>query len=202
MQQWDYRLFSAINSIAGHSKFLNMFMVTIAKWGPIFYGLILLVLFFGSKDLLRKTENRKTVIKAVFAAGVSLLINQIIGFAYFRPRPFATHHVHLLLDRSPDPSFPSDHATGASSLSFTVLSTNPAIGVLMLLFMLLLMVSRVYVGTHYPLDVIGGMMTGILGSYLVHKLWPFCDGLVTKLLDLWEASTVKIFGGSANSHQE
>lgn len=199
MLQLDYRLFSAINNLAGHSRFLDVFMVTVTKWGPVLYGLILIILFFGSKDFTRKTENRKTVIKAVLSACVALTINQLIGFVYFRPRPFADHSVHLLIDRSADPSFPSDHATGASSLSFAVLPGNPIIGAFMLLFMLLLTFSRVYVGTHYPFDILGGMITGMAGSYIVHKLWPVCDGFVTKMLELWDTSAVKVFNRPAKS---
>lgn len=79
MQQWDYRIFSVINNLVGQSKFLDLFMVIIAKWGVILFGLILVGLFFSGKDLKSKTENRKTVVKAVMSAFAALAINQLIG---------------------------------------------------------------------------------------------------------------------------
>lgn len=56
--QWDYRLFIAINNMASHNRFLDAFMVTIAKWGPILYGLILIMIFFGSKNSIRDIGQR------------------------------------------------------------------------------------------------------------------------------------------------
>lgn len=204
MQHLDYYLFTLINNMSGHNKLLDSAMVIFAKWGVVVYGAILLYLFFCGQEPGVGMLNRKNVVKGVLAACIALLINQIIGFIYIRPRPFTTHTVNLLIDRSPDPSFPSDHAAGAGSLSLTVFSEHPYIGTLMFCLTLLLIISRVYVGTHYPLDVLGGVFTGFLGSLLAEKLWPLCNSSVTKVLELWELLTKSLIARVTKTvrHQE
>src|SRR3954454_7250194 len=66
-----------------------------------------------------------------------------------RPRPPAHRASH-------DPSFPSDHATGACSLAFAIWLCDGTIGTVLLVLAALLSFARVYVGTHYPGDVLGG----------------------------------------------
>lgn len=182
---WDYLAFSKINGLAGSSRALDLAMIAIAKYGVLFFGLILVYLWFATGPERRRTD-RKTVFRAVLAALLALGINQVIGLFYFRPRPFSSHRVTLLLDRSPDPSFPSDHATGSGALTFGVAARRPLIGGVMAGFTLLLIFSRVYVGTHYPLDVLGGLATGYVGSFIVNKSWPFIEDWADWVLDLWD----------------
>lgn len=183
---WDYQLFSKINNLAGHSSFLDLALLAIAKWGVIFYGIALAVLWFKKEPHEQIFKTRKGVIKVVLSAGIALVINQMIGLVYFRPRPFATHEVNLLLDRSPDPSFPSDHATGAASVTASIFRENKIWGTILTVISLLLFFSRIYCGTHYPLDILGGMSTGFLGTYIANKLWPHVDGVAGRLVGLWD----------------
>ena len=104
---------------------------------------------------------------AVAAAGsvcLALAAAHLIGYAHFRPRPFAGHAVTLLLGRSPDPSFPSDHATFAFAM-IPVLWWKSRRGRWPLLAAgVVLAFSRVYCGTHYPGDVVGGAFLGLLSG--------------------------------------
>lgn len=182
---WDYQIFSKINNLAGHSSYTDLAMVAIAKWGVIFYGIALAALWFKKGHHEQVFKTRKGVIKVVLSAGIALFINQMIGLAYFRPRPFATHEVILLLDRSPDPSFPSDHAAGAASITASILGENKTWGMILTVISMLLFFSRIYCGTHYPLDILGGISTGFLGTYTANKLWPHVDGFAGRLVGLW-----------------
>lgn len=179
----DYKVFTMINNLAGHNKLLDLFMVDMAKYGVAFYGLFLLYLWFRSGI---KLENRKLVFKAVIAALIGLGINQLIGIFYFRPRPFAHHVVNMLIDKSPDPSFPSDHATGSASLTFSIFTASPLLGGVMSVITIILMVSRIYVGTHYPFDVIGGAITGIIGSMVSIIIWPLLDKYAEKFIKIFD----------------
>ncbi len=77
-----------------------------------------------------------------------------------RPRPYEAHAgaAHLFLTPSPDPSFPSDHATAAYAIAFAILLRHRKAGSLALLLATLVAVSRVALGTHYPTDVAGGAL--------------------------------------------
>lgn len=190
----DYQMFSIINGLAGHWHFLDFIMAAVAKWGVVVYGLPLVYLWFKKAGHDQITNNRKGVIRVVLSAGIALAINQIIGLAYFRPRPFAAHHVTLLLDRSPDPSFPSDHATGATAVTACVWGVSKGWGIILAVMSLVLVFSRIYCGTHYPADILGGILTGLAGNYLAAKLWPRLDGIAGRLIRTWDLLAHKLPG--------
>lgn len=191
---FDYHLFVQINSLAGHVHLLDVFMLAFTRWGFLLYGLALAALWFQRTRPEQRGLRRKGVLKVCFSAAIALGLNQLIGLLYFRPRPFATHEVTLLLDRSPDPSFPSDHATGASSVNASVMRVHKGWGILLTPLSLIIIFSRVYCGTHYPLDVVGGAATGLLGSHLANKLWPYMDSTADKAIALVEGFTRRSAG--------
>lgn len=186
MFQADLALFYRINNLAGSSLSLDAVMLCIAKYGPLVFGLILLWSWFGrgtKEDLIR---NRKTVIYAVCSALIGLGINQIIGHFYFRPRPYAEHTVRLLLDRSPDPSFPSDHSTGGFSLASMFFLSDRKTGAMSLGLAAVLAFSRVYTGVHYPFDVFGGAATGLISTAIVYLLRYKLEPLTHLVLCTWD----------------
>jgi undecaprenyl-diphosphatase len=163
----NYALFKAINQNAGHHPFLDGLMVFFSKEVFLIFALLLLVMWFFGKE-----RSKYTVVYAVIACAAALIINFVIGHIYYEPRPFVTHKgVHLLVKHAADASFPSDHSTFAFSLTLAVLfRRHYKVGILMLVIALLTGISRVYVGNHYPFDVLGGMVVGIVISLLVYKL--------------------------------
>ena len=109
---------------------------------------------------------------ATVSAAVALLINQPIAHAVARLRPYLAHpaHAHLLIARSHDPSFPSDHATGGFALAFAVWLYDRTIGSFLIVGAALLAFARVYVGTHYPGDVAAGALIGIGVALVLFKV--------------------------------
>src|SRR6266542_2149223 len=103
---------------------------------------------------------------ALAAAGVGLVINQAIGQLWFRDRPYTAHPRATLLLAHPshDPSFPSDHATAAFAIAFAVCFFSRRIGALFLLAAVLIGVSRILMGLHYPGDVAAGAAVGLFSA--------------------------------------
>jgi undecaprenyl-diphosphatase len=157
----DYSLYKTINGLSGDSlpdavfKFLALEL-------PLVLG-ALVAFSFLITFAHRRWERRRGAVLATASAGLALLVNQPIAHLVARTRPYLEHpgHAHLLITRSHDPSFPSDHATGAFALAFGIWLYDRTIGSALLVLAAILSVARVYVGTHYPGDVVAGAAIGI-----------------------------------------
>jgi undecaprenyl-diphosphatase len=171
VQSLDWSLFSFVNSLAGRWPALDTVMVIMASYGPLLLAVPLILLWFTGSGETR-TAYRQGALRAVIAAVLALLTNQVIGLVYFRPRPFVAHTVHLLVSSARDSSFPSDHATGSWALAWSVRHPPRLISMPMTVLAVLITIARVYVGAHYPSDVIGGALIGIAITFLVERLWP------------------------------
>lgn len=98
----------------------------------------------------------------------------------FRPR--STRQVHLLLPPLPDPSFPSDHVAGAWALGWSLRHASLWLWCPMVALTVALMVACVYVGLHYPSDVIGGVVVGLAVAWVVERLWCLLPSGLRRLL--------------------
>lgn len=166
----DYQLFQAINGVAGHNDAVDAFMEAVATKGPfVLVGLVAL-LWLLPKPTAPHGVERRLVLYAVLTAAIALGINQVIGHVWARPRPFAAHHVALLIAGSHDPSFPSDHATLGFGLALPVLLRRRDWGLLLLAGALLLGFARVFVGAHYPGDIAGSFVVALVTAAAVWAL--------------------------------
>ncbi|WP_042461957.1 undecaprenyl-diphosphatase [Neobacillus dielmonensis] len=176
----NYNLFKSINQLAGHHPFLDSLMAGVTNYALIIYAIVLLLIWFFGKN-----QYKRTVVYAAITGVLGLLINFVIGHLYFEPRPFVTHHVHLLVGHAADASFPSDHTTGAFALALAVLFVHRKIGTGMLLFAFLTGFSRIYVGHHYPFDILGSMIVSFVISTIVYKLSPLLEPMANAMIDLY-----------------
>lgn len=114
------------------------------------------------------------------AYALNLLIEQVI----FEPRPFVSHHVHQLVAHAADGSFPSDHTAWAFAVAGMFLlqwflarrqaqhqkKALISLGVMTLLALVIGCVigfARIYVGVHYPSDILGGALDGLIAASLI-----------------------------------
>ncbi len=111
------------------------------------------------------------------AAGLGLLVSQVITHVWQRPRPFVAHphETILLVAPSNEPSFPSDHAVAAFAIAFAVAFVGRRMGAAFLAAATLIAVTRVIAGLHYPGDVLGGAAIGLASAAVV--LWLAGDFL-------------------------
>lgn len=105
------------------------------------------------------------------AAGLALLVNQLIAQVWHRPRPFASHpSAHVWGNRSHDPSFPSDHASASFAIAFAVIAFDRLAGALFMAAAVVISVGRVFIGAHYPADVTAGLLVGCACGLIVARL--------------------------------
>jgi membrane-associated phospholipid phosphatase len=135
-------------------------------------------LMFIGGWIARRRENLAAVVAALWAPLGMLLalgINQPIVAIVGEPRPYTLHpDILVLAQHSLDPSFPSDHAVMAGSVTAGVFLLSRRLGVLSTVAAVVMAFARVYIGAHYPLDVLAGLLLGaavsIIGYLLAHRL--------------------------------
>ena len=95
----------------------------------------------------------------------------MIGKIWPRDRPFAAHpDAHVWGSRSHDPSFPSDHASAAFGIAFAVFLFDRVVGSIFIAAATFISVGRVFVGAHYPADVLAGALVGLGAALLVVRV--------------------------------
>ena len=155
----DYALFRAVNGLAGRGGALDAMMIGSAKYLPIVFALALVALW-----LTWSARNQRAALLAGVSALIALGLGQIIGKAFPRPRPYLSHAVNQLIPPSLDTSFPSDHAILGFAVAVMIWKYNRKAGAVLLVLALLIAIARIFVGAHYPGDVLGGAVLGALTS--------------------------------------
>ncbi|MBU8880875.1 undecaprenyl-diphosphatase [Bacillus sp. FJAT-29790] len=166
----DYRVFRAINQFAGRYRLLDMIMITISQKVRYLFVLILILMWF------RNHYHKKITLFTGISVGITFLLNKIIKQFYFKPRPFLNLWVHLL-PPSPskrDSSFPSKHTTLAFAAATSVTFYKRVLGCIMYLLAFFAGFSRIWMGQHYPSDIICSALLGSLISVVVkitERVW-------------------------------
>lgn len=119
---------------------------------------------------LRYRNQWALVIVIFIALLVSIAASQLIQHFYFANRPFADGLVINLIQHSPNSSFPSDHTLFASTIAFGfVFARLYKVGFFLVVMALIVGWGRIYMGLHYPLDVLGGFFLGMLSAFVCIK---------------------------------
>jgi undecaprenyl-diphosphatase len=158
----------ALNGLAGQDDRLDAVFIFAASH-LIFFMAALLLAYVLAAWKTEKFGERLLDAGQVFAAmTTAFLIERIIGFLWFRPRPFAAMaEIVKLIDKSElAKSFPSGHATAAFALAFGLFLHDRSWGRWMLLLAALVALGRIFVGVHYPSDVVAGAVVGCLAAWL------------------------------------
>ncbi len=167
----DWSLFHFLNSsLRGHGT-LAAAIADFAYWSvPVFAAATVALWLADSPG--HPPRWKLACASALVAAALGLLVNQAIGHLWFRERPFAAHPnaTLLLADRSADPSFPSDHATAAFAIAFTVFFFRRRLGIAFLAAAAALGIARIFIGLHYPGDIAAGAVIGLACAVLVATL--------------------------------
>ncbi|MEU7135384.1 phosphatase PAP2 family protein [Streptomyces sp. NPDC046261] len=177
----DVSLLYEINGIARSApNWADRTMEFIGEYGIVFGLAVLMLCAWWS---VRKTADAPAGVAALLwaplAAGIALLVNIPIRDFVRRPRPFLDHPgLEVLVDGKKDYSFVSDHATLTMALAVGLFVANRKYGFIGIGLALLEGFCRVYMGVHYPTDVVGGLA---LGTAVALLLAPLAMMLLTPL---------------------
>lgn len=161
----DEKILFFLNNLSGQSGLFDAVIVFLADYLQYFLGIVFLWLLFCS----RYPQKKKYVF--LFTVLLSILvacfgIAAIIHYFYHHPRPFLVYPVNQIISASGS-SFPSGHATFFFALAVVVFLYNKKIGGWFLAAALLISLARVYVGVHYPADILAGALIGIFTGWVV-----------------------------------
>ena len=167
LSELNLSLFSWINASPEASNTSIHFAIFIAN--DLLYCMILLFAWFWLRG---NYDTKKQILKAFIFTSIAILISQCISHVYYHPRPFVMEVGRTLIYHAPNGSFPSDHMLIFSSIAFSYLfSAQRKLGISLLVMAWLVAWSRVYLGVHFPLDMLGAFLLAFALNFFGLKLW-------------------------------
>lgn len=116
---------------------------------------------------------RSLMLKALASVAVALGISYVCGALWPHPRPFVIGLGHVFFAHKPTSSFPSNHTIIIAAFAFALILDRrwAGWGWLALAGALLVGTSRVYLGVHFPLDIVGGLLLAPLAAAITVPVW-------------------------------
>lgn len=178
MHDFNVALFRIINSLAATNHFWDTFFIVITTTA---LGVTLFILL-GAYLVWHRHDEEPSLWKRfmrkngeLFLVAVSLFftysIVQILKISFAIPRPFlALTDINALLYYGANNSFPSSHAAMFTALATSVYFSHRRLGFWLFVLALVIGFSRIYVGVHYPFDVLAGFCIGFLVPYTIRRI--------------------------------
>jgi undecaprenyl-diphosphatase len=167
----DTSVFLWINGLSGHVRVIDEFFKGISNdyFAIILGSLVLVWLWFAARDPAQREKNQRTVLYAMVSIGISCALMVWINHYYFRTRPFISlpaGSVNLLFYPPTDSSFPSNFAAVLFALAIAVFIKNKKYGSWLLALAVISGFGRIYMGIHYPLDILGGAGVALVACFI------------------------------------
>jgi undecaprenyl-diphosphatase len=189
MLTFNKHLFLLINAHVGASPAVVITARFLASDVIYFVPALLVVLWVWGQP-----RGRGGLVATAVAAALALVANQIVGQFWYEPRPFMVGIGRTLMAHAPENSFPSDHATFLFTVGLSLIFTSaaPGWGKVVTATAVLVGWARVYLGVHFPLDILTAAVISILFAAMAAlivspiRLWimPMADRAYAAVLDL------------------
>lgn len=164
-------LFYYLNNLAGKSTCFDSIVIFIAQYLAYWLAAAFFALVILEKD---KKKKFKMLIFSVLSIFLSrIVITEIIRFFYYVPRPFVNNDVFQLIFHETSGSFPSGHAAFFFALATVIMFATRwrTWGAVFFAGAILIGLARIIAGIHWPLDILGGAVIGVISSVFVAKFF-------------------------------
>lgn len=171
---FDLVLFSAINSFTPHTLAITYVARFFAEYYQ--YLLVAVLLSFWIWPKQDRFKNRWMVLTALLSAvAARVLVKTFILIFYTRERPYVVlENANLLIPVRISEnlhSFPSGHAIFFFAMAAAVYFFNKKLGIFFFVSAAVMGLARVFVGVHWPSDIIGGAILGTIVGVLGYEIY-------------------------------
>jgi len=158
-------LFEKINSLASAYKILDWIGIFFADYLLYIALAIILVILFIKRTRLMAVA----IVISMFLSRI--IITEPLKQIFHHARPYVTlENVRKLISENNDyASFPSGHASIFFAIAMAIYFFDRKLGIFSFIIAILVGLSRIYVGVHWPIDVFSGAVVGIISGIIIHK---------------------------------
>jgi undecaprenyl-diphosphatase len=181
MERINTLLFALINASASPNSVVLSFARAAAVGGVYVVAIVPVGLW-----LIGSTRQRSAVVATLIGVAIAMTVSLLITSLWFHPRPFMVGVGNAFLSHAPETSFPSDHVTLVVSLGLGLIATRASAlgGILVTVAGLIIGWARVYLGVHWPFDVLGSIAVAVIGAGFARLVGV---GLGARLVLMWDA---------------
>ena len=160
----DVNLFNFFWSIGSQSPF-SFLIIFLAEYLSYLVAIWLVVYLWRQRQDFNLLWHKVLfiVLSLILSRG---LITEAIRFFDYRPRPFVALNLEPLFNHVASASFPSGHAAIFFGLAFCILLLKDKNWPYYFVAAILITVARVMGGVHWPSDIVGGLLVGLLGALI------------------------------------
>lgn len=173
ISNWDAQVFLAINGGLAN-LYLGWFFNIVTRLGSTLFMFVLSVLLYMGG---RRREGMLMLASIMFGT----LIVLPLKLAVPRPRPYVSIPSAIVFGREAGSSFPSGHTVRIFAFALVASKLRPRLSLPFYSLACLVAFSRIYTGQHYPLDILAGIVIGLLAGYLTVR---YEDGILKAASEL------------------
>jgi undecaprenyl-diphosphatase len=178
MNKFDLGILRYLNQFARHSQLFDTAVDGLASMNLLKGGVMIAFFWWvWFRPGTANDRNRQIVVATLLSAVLAVVVGRLLAdYLPFRLRPLQAHELGLISPYGVTPdtlrtwsSFPSDHAMVFTAMSTGLWCVSRRLGAVAGAYVLLaIALPRIYLGFHYPTDILAGAFVGFLFAYLAN----------------------------------